>query len=228
MVVSRIPGANVGLSFFAVSLLLAGLALLGDSRSPSVALALLGWGALACGATILVSTRGRAGSRLAGGHTAEAVADSMEPTAETTAMDRMDSKRFADLTQEALRRLNRSSALAKCPLIDELKYTLELAQQDRATEPSLAPTPLEQARTLREILVTAIDRLNPSREYEILHQEYVLGMPTSHIMHRLSVSEGGLHNWRRKAVEALANDLRTREEALATGISPEPIESAPR
>ena len=77
---------------------------------------------------------------------------------------------------------------------------------------------------LRAALVDAIDRLKPAQgaesgeqtlHYAILHDEYVLGHSTVRIMTRRSISESTLHRYRREAIRAVAQDLETREEALA-------------
>jgi hypothetical protein len=50
------------------------------------------------------------------------------------------------------------------------------------------------------------------REYYILREEYLLGMPTSQTMTRHSVGEGTFHRNRRRAVAALAQELGQEEE----------------
>lgn len=129
------------------------------------------------------------------------------------------------LTEEALRRLNNPSALARCGLIAEIPSTLSAGGCENGPVVG-EPTPLEQARCLREVVAAAVERLKPSAQdertsapaalqYHILRDEYLLGMPNKQIMMRRSISEGTFHRNRREAIAVLARDLRTQEEQLA-------------
>jgi hypothetical protein len=134
-----------------------------------------------------------------------------------------DRERIAGLVQQALHHLNKPSALARCELIHYLERTIEATRASWSTGPLPEATPLEQAQALRAVLNGAIDRLknagdadSPAPQYQILHREYREGMQTSHIATRLSIAPSTLFRWRAEAVKAIAEDLWTREEALAT------------
>jgi hypothetical protein len=188
--------------------LLAGLTAFRDPRAPALAIALLIWGALACSITMLVSSRGHA--QTVNRTVVPAPVPSPTPTNNVA-----ETKRLTSLVQKALQNMNNSSALAKCQLIPELPRTLAAIRGSWSTDRHHEPTPLEDAQALREALGTAIEHLKPSREYEILHHEYELGMQTSAIMNRLAISEATFHHWRRSAIEAVAGELRMQEGALA-------------
>src|SRR5262249_15999726 len=95
--------------------------------------------------------------------------------------------------------------------------------------PRGALTPLEQARALREILTSAIDRLKPNGlgndrvasalQFNILYEEYFKGTPNKQIMRRLDLSEGTFHRQRRAGIRILAEDLAIREARLATHVA---------
>src|SRR5581483_6484395 len=103
------------------------------------------------------------------------------------------------------------------------------ARDGWAEQQAREPTPLQQARALREVLVAAVERLrpqageNPSRDltrpdaahYLILRNAYVDGLPTKAIMVRNSISESTFHRYRRDAVSILARELAGQERALA-------------
>ena len=83
--------------------------------------------------------------------------------------------------------------------------------------------PQEQARTLREVLNAAIDRLKPADaadsaptadHYEVIHLKYRRGMETKQIADRLHVADATVFRRRKEAIDALVEDLRSREEAL--------------
>src|SRR5262249_49377780 len=108
----------------------------------------------------------------------------------------------AQLVEEALRRVNDVAALARCRLSSRLHHTLA----DRVGSANAAPgalSPLEQARALREVLTSAIERLKSedlendrgthSLQYNILYDEYIKEMPNKQIMRRLGLSEGTFH-----------------------------------
>jgi hypothetical protein len=147
----------------------------------------------------------------------------------------VSSEHLVRLTEHALRRLNRPSALAECALADRLPFSLQGGLHGataNANEPHLSEslwgqqTPLERARALREILTAAIERLKPpdtdagigspaALEYHILREEYLQGLLNKQIMARHSISEGTFNRNRRQAIAALARELKTREERLA-------------
>ena len=88
------------------------------------------------------------------------------------------------------------------------------------------PGLLEQAQSLREVLVSAIEQLKPptgaigasapeALQYYILHEEYVLSKSTSYIVTRYSISESTFFRNRRAAVSAVARHLETQEEIIA-------------
>ena len=87
------------------------------------------------------------------------------------------------------------------------------------------PPPLEQAQALRTALVEAIERLKPrdadaspgapaALQYHVLHEAYVLGLPTRAIMTRRGISESTFHRNRREAVAILTRELARQEERL--------------
>jgi hypothetical protein len=138
-------------------------------------------------------------------------------------LDQAASEHLDRLTQDALRKLNTPSSLARCGLLSRLPQTISRLLSERQ-DPSAA-TPLEQAQALRECLVAAIERLKPpagstspgdpgALQYNILREEYVLGLPNKQIMVRHSISEGTFHRNRRQAISALAQELSRQEELL--------------
>ncbi len=105
---------------------------------------------------------------------------------------------FPRLVEEALRQLNNPSVLSQCELVSQLPVTL-FPRSSPVDTAQARLTPLEQAQVLRDLLVSAIERLRPPNEtpragdagalqYHILHEEYVMKRPTRHIMMRLSIS----------------------------------------
>jgi N-terminal 7TM region of histidine kinase len=129
-------------------------------------------------------------------------------------LDAASRAHFLRITEEALRRVNAPSALARCDLMDRLPLTLS------ATSRSGGGTTLEQAQALRKILVESIERLKPegassnspaALQYEILHEEYLEGLPNREILIRHSVSESTFHRNRREAIAAVARDMQERE-----------------
>jgi hypothetical protein len=132
------------------------------------------------------------------------------------------------LTEQALRRLSDPAALAACGLIVHLPRTLAAARPSAAANQPPAPTPLEQATALREILARAIERLKPpdrlpalgapeALQYHILREEYLLGRPNKQIMTRHSISEGTFHRNRRRAIAILAHELAQEEQRQPVG-----------
>lgn len=132
---------------------------------------------------------------------------------------------FRALVEEALRQLNSTSALTHCELAGRLPATIAAARAQAGDGYPTEPTPLEQVQTLREVLVSSIELMNPAGngghaappdalQYHILYKQYVLGTPTRHIMTRYSIAESTYHRYRREAVSALANHLEAQEEQL--------------
>lgn len=115
---------------------------------------------------------------------------------------------FRRNVEDALRNLNDPLALSQSSLINGLTYTLELNGSD---------SPLEQARALREVLVSSIEMLKPTgdiraaRHYLILHEQYVLGSPAEQIMARHALFGGTFWRYRRDAVSAVSRQLETNE-----------------
>src|SRR5437870_11234924 len=133
---------------------------------------------------------------------------------------------FVGLVDAALRRLNNPGALAALPLVAHLPRTLA---SQRALQPGSGyeeVSPLERARTLREIFQEAIQQLRPESEtgrepgtpealqFEILADEYLRAVPTRTISHRLGISESTLHRYRREAIGHLAREIEWREKRL--------------
>lgn len=126
------------------------------------------------------------------------------------------------LTEEALRRLNRPSALAQCRLLGQIPHSLTLARSNDSGLALDIATPLEQASLLRGLLTTSIERLKPADrssaaalQYQILREEYLLGLPNKQIVARHGLSESSFHRQRREAVAILALELWQREQTLA-------------
>jgi len=140
-------------------------------------------------------------------------------------IDRASEEHFVKLTETALRRLNNPASLATCELLAQLPRTLATSARGLGADSS-AMTPLGQAQALRDVLAAAIDRLKPSDvaarrdapgalQYNILREEYLLGLPNVHVMTRHSIGEGTFNRHRRQAIGALARELRRQEELLA-------------
>jgi hypothetical protein len=142
------------------------------------------------------------------------------------------SEPFTRLVEEALRRLNSPANLATCGLISQIPATLR-AEGDRPVNGEA--TPLEQARSLREVLVTSIERLKPASgtsgsqaiQYRILREEYIEGRPNNYIMTHLSISESTFHRNRREGIAALAHELARQEELLVQRATPNGLPSKP-
>jgi hypothetical protein len=117
------------------------------------------------------------------------------------------------LVEGALRRLNDLPALSQHPLLLEIR---PLAKE--------STTPLERASALRNLLEQAIERLRPAGarpspgatavggwlHYLVLREAYIDGRPNKQIMQRYALSEGTFHRARRRAIDAVANDLASR------------------
>ena len=139
------------------------------------------------------------------------------------------SDEFPRLVEVALRQMNNPDALSRCQLVHRLPGTLAATRSrlDR-NDTQADPTPLEQAQSLREVLVSAIDRLKPPQgtagaggpealQYHILHEEYVRRESTRYVMGRLSIGEGTFYRNRRGAISAVARHLETQEELMVRG-----------
>jgi hypothetical protein len=125
------------------------------------------------------------------------------------------------LVEQALRHLHEPATLARSELISPLSWTLA-ATRMQAGGAEKQPTVLEQAQTLRAVLVAAVERLNPGGDgavaplsrglqYQILRDEYLQGMPTKQVIARLGIGEATFHRRRREAIRALADELREHE-----------------
>jgi hypothetical protein len=134
-------------------------------------------------------------------------------------LDLVAQTHFIRMTEEALRRLNAPAVLARCELMRRLPRTLAGAAPDLTT--------LEQAQTLRGVLVESIERLKPgdtapnspgALQYQILREEYLDGLPNREILIRHSVSESTFHRNRREAIAAVARDLREREQHVTLAV----------
>ena len=68
---------------------------------------------------------------------------------------------FRRHVEEALRQLNNPFALSGCELVGRLPGTLAATRSLWGDGVPADPTPLEQAKAVREVLVSAIDRLKP-------------------------------------------------------------------
>ena len=148
-------------------------------------------------------------------------------------IEEVSAEHLIRLTGEALRRLNNPAALARCGLINRLPNTLAAIRaghgQPQPEARSGEATPLEQAQALREALAAAIERLKPpdtlptrrgapvALQYNILREEYLLGVPNRQIMTRHSISESTFHRNRREAITILAGELSKQEDLLARG-----------
>jgi hypothetical protein len=152
---------------------------------------------------------------------ASSIALGAPPITETGSLPVLSRPNFEKLVEQALRRLNEPGQLAKSELISLLPRTLAAANE-RTARNEIVPTPLEQTRVLREVLSSGIERLKPSgsetgsaggRQYEILHQEYRLGIQTKQIRRRLEISPPTFFRYRKEAIAALSQDLMLREDA---------------
>jgi hypothetical protein len=117
------------------------------------------------------------------------------------------------IVEGALRHLNDLPLLAGHPLTERLP-------PGRGGE-----TALDRGGRLREELGAAIDRLRPGGSrptpgqslgaggwlhHLVLYEAYVDGRPNKQVMQRYHLSEGTFHRARRRAIDALAADLRER------------------
>jgi hypothetical protein len=132
---------------------------------------------------------------------------------------------LAPLVEEALRRVNDPARLTGCRLAEQLPQTIATACREQNDGRRGAPTPLEQARALRGILLAALRRLKPDDmvdgrvggemlRFQILSDAYVDGKSSRQIMTRYGISESTLHRYRRDGVRVLAQELGEQEELL--------------
>src|SRR5947209_4467771 len=158
------------------SLGLAAIAVLGGPGSGRELL-LIAWGILAYASVVIVKAIAwRTGAAAPPGRIP--AADASPPRAEAPGdLVRLTERALRDLNQ--LPRLENSSLRALLPRT--LKATLTADRQVR-------PTPLDEARALREVLIAAIERLKvPAPDIsagDLLYEEYVLGQPNAQIMAR--------------------------------------------
>ena len=177
------------------------------------------WGVIAYAATMLISAIPQRAVRF---ESTRALAVSEPTLADAAERD------LIPVTEEALRRLNDLAALATCSLIARIPLTLSARRDD---DSPAAGSPLEVARTLRTVMVDAIERLRPAStpggapgeaavlRYAILHEEYVLGRPNHQIMARHNVSESTFHRYRRVGTRALAAELARSEQLLSQDVT---------
>ena len=207
-----------------ISLVLAGLMrfLPGLERWSDQALWVLLLGLLAYAASVIALYRTRTGdsakSPLPADNAGEASSD-----------DGSDGQPSADLlllVEQALRRLNNPADLSRCGLLGRVPGILSTARSEHGSGAVGAPGPLEQAQSLREVLVFAIEQLKPAGgaigasapealQYYILHEEYVLKKSTIYITTRYSISESNFYRNRKAAVSAVARHLEAQEELIA-------------
>ena len=134
------------------------------------------------------------------------------------------------LVEGALRHLNDLPTLSQHPLLAQLSFS--------ATDPAGASSPgtsLERAAALRNELDQAIERLRPAGgvrpspgtsniggwlHYLVLKEAYADGRLNKQVMQRYALSEGTFHRARRRAIDALAEDLWQRSAQRAAASSP--------
>jgi hypothetical protein len=133
------------------------------------------------------------------------------------------------LVEGALRRLNDMPALSEHPLLEHLPGEAEAS-------------PLERAAILRNEIDQAIERLRPSGSrpspgtmnvggwlhYLVLKEAYADGRPNKQVMQRYALSEGTFHRARRRAIDAVAEDLWQRTAQRAAASSPSTSSGATR
>ena len=126
------------------------------------------------------------------------------------------------LVEEALRRINDPSRLTACGLIGRLPQTLANSSREAGHDIRLDPTPLEQARLLRNVLIEVMDRRSRQMPSRVAGQAKCFGtmcwpagdpegMSTRQIMARYGISESTLHRYRRDGVRVLAQELGEQE-----------------
>ncbi len=125
---------------------------------------------------------------------------------------------FAELVEDALKRLDRIGTLAESPLLGRLPRILPaIRERLAATNPDKPPG---DGQVLRTALVEAIDRLsvresdagNRSLQHQVLYMEYVERRTVVQMTIRLSISEQTLFRRRKEGVDAVARDLWRQEQ----------------
>ena len=208
----RFPAAFThpfGLALLVVSTLIA-LVIAVATDSVNRALWVLLWGLVAFTATVCVAVLMQ--PRRDGGVTRLSTPDS-------------GADDYVRLVEEALRHLNDHGALAASQLVRAIPRTLQAARDGSTPQGRREGTPLEQAQTLHEVLLRAIQRLRPAGEgetgsrealeYTVLYEEYVLRRPNKSIMTRLSIGERTFFRYRHAGIEAIGRELQTQEQLLA-------------
>jgi hypothetical protein len=128
---------------------------------------------------------------------------------------------FRHLVEDALRHLNDSPALRQHPV-------LGLTPSTMGSDLHAA----EAAGLLQGDLLQAIERLRPPTprpspggaagpggwiHYLVLHESYVSGWTNQQIMQRYYLGEGTFYRARKRAIDALADDLAQRAPRTAGG-----------
>jgi N-terminal 7TM region of histidine kinase len=143
--------------------------------------------------------------------------------AESSSMDASRPTELRMLVEGALRHLNDLPALSEHPLLVHLSLASDGAS-----------TSLERAAGLRAELDRAIERLRPAGarpspgtsniggwlHYLVLKEAYADGRLNKQVMQRYAISEGTFHRARRRAIDAVAEDLWQRRAQRAAAISP--------
>jgi predicted DNA-binding protein (UPF0251 family) len=124
--------------------------------------------------------------------------------------------KFIKLVEEALRNLSDYITLGQSELTKQLDISAE--------------THIEKGKTLRQLLVEAIETLRPSQErpaqplprewysYAVLHDAYIEDAPNREIMARLYISEGTFNRSRQKALRGIARYLMEKKGSQGDGI----------
>jgi hypothetical protein len=166
---------------------------------------------------------GDTAGRAPGGEPAETTASSA-PAAGTAVQPGESPVALVPLVDEALRRVRTPARLTECGLIAQLPLTVGAACQAQRNGRGGAPTPLEQAHALRQVLISAVERLRPadapdsrgSRDmlHGVLDGVYLKGMSIRQTMSQFSISESTLHRYRREGIRVLAQELGEQEESF--------------
>jgi hypothetical protein len=128
------------------------------------------------------------------------------------------------LVHEALQRMNKAT-LASCRLADRLPLTIA-ATFSRWDDEQVTAGSLAQARALKEILISAIERLKldvhestgngapDPIEYTILHEQFVLGRQAKFVMHVHDITSKTFFRRQGGAIKAITHELCQQEEQL--------------
>ena len=140
------------------------------------------------------------------------------PTSDTSDTSTAPLAELRQLVEGALRHLNDLPTLSRHDLLDRVA-------------PASSGTALERAAELRHELEEAITRLSPPGprpspgaqagtsgwlHFLVLHEAYVDGRPNKQVMQRYHLSEGTFHRARRRAIDAITQDLHERWAAPAS------------